>query len=58
VKALSRITLPLALFYIEDVLAPPEEIDIEWDMKSGTQWLKEIEKEDQDSEDDDGIYYY
>lgn len=39
---LSLIKLPLAIFHIEDVLVPPQEIEISWDMKSGKEWLKQI----------------
>ena len=37
--------MPLAIFHIEDVLVPPQEIDIAWDVKSGKERLEEIERE-------------
>lgn len=46
VDMLSHITLPLAVFHIEDVLVSPEEIDISWDIKSGKEWLEDLEEYD------------
>ncbi|OLC36173.1 MAG: hypothetical protein AUH84_02065 [Thaumarchaeota archaeon 13_1_40CM_4_38_7] len=43
IDILSLIKLPLAIFHIEDVLVPPQEIDIAWDIKSGKEWLEEFE---------------
>ena len=44
-EMLKHIKLPLAIFYIEDVLAPPSRIIMDWDIKSGSEWLKEFERE-------------
>ena len=42
IDMLSNITLPLAVFHIEDVLVSPEEIEIAWDIRSGKEWLDEL----------------
>lgn len=42
IEVLKQIRLPLAVFYIEDVLAPPEDIEIEWNMASGREWLADF----------------
>lgn len=44
VDILSLIELPLAVFHIEDVLVPPQDIEISWDIKSGKEWLKDLEE--------------
>ena len=46
VNAMSKIKLALAIFQINDVLEAPENIDMGWDIKSGRDWLKEIEPVD------------
>ncbi len=35
---LNVIKLPLAIFYIEDVVVHPKQIDIEYDIKTGKEW--------------------
>ena len=42
-SAMSKITLSLAIFHIDDVLEPPEDIDMDCDIKSGKEWLQELE---------------
>ena len=46
IKAMSKITLPLAIFHINDVLKAPEDIEMGWSVKSGREWLQEIEPVD------------
>lgn len=65
VAALGKIMLKLAIFYIEDVLAPPTRIEIEWDIRTGKDWLNsldEFEDGEDDSNDQDyrkrSSYYY
>jgi hypothetical protein len=54
IRALERIKLPLAVFHIEDVLAPPRRIEMEWDIRSGKEWLDELDDlRDQAESDDD-----
>lgn len=43
VNAMSKIKLPLAIFHIDDVLEAPENIEMNWDIKEGKEWLDEIE---------------
>lgn len=43
VNAMSKINLPLAIFHIDDVLEPPEFIEMDCDIKSGKEWLHELE---------------
>lgn len=42
IKTMSKITLPLAIFHIADVLAKPGDIRMIYDLKSGEEWLKEL----------------
>ncbi len=42
-SAMSKITLPLAIFHIDDVLEQPELIEMHSDIKSGKEWLQELE---------------
>ena len=42
VNAMSKITLPLAIFHINDVLEQPESIEMDCDIKKGKEWLKEL----------------
>jgi len=42
IRTMSKITLPLAIFHIDDVLDNPESIQMNWDLKSGKEWLKEL----------------
>jgi len=42
VNIMSKITLPLAIFHIDDVMEKPELIDMSWDIMSGKDWLKDL----------------
>lgn len=53
IDALERIKIPLAIFYIEDVLAPPRKIEIEWDIRTGDEWLDELDDKRDEAESDD-----
>lgn len=54
VEALSKITLPIALFQIRDVLAAPRKLETKWDIRSGSQWLDMLdEKKEQEEYDDE-----
>lgn len=54
IDALEKIRMPLALFYIRDVLAPPQKIEVKWDIRTGDEWLDELDdKRDQAESDDD-----
>lgn len=54
IDALERIRIPLALFYVRDVLAQPRQVEVKWDIKTCDQWLDELEdKRDQAESDDD-----
>lgn len=41
-NAMSKITLPLAIFHIDDVLESPEFIEMHYEIKSGKEWLQEL----------------
>jgi hypothetical protein len=52
--ALENIRIPLALFYIRDVLTQPQKIEAKWIIKTGEEWLNELDdKRDQAESDDD-----
>ena len=42
-NAMSKITLPLAIFHINDILEAPKSIKMYSNIKSGKEWLKELE---------------
>jgi hypothetical protein len=46
VNAMSKIKISLAIFKINDVLEAPENIDMGWDIKSGKEWLEELDPVD------------
>lgn len=56
VDALSKIRLPLALFSIRDVLAPPRSIETRWDTRSGTGWLDLLDEHKEQAEYDDEYF--
>lgn len=56
IEAMERIKLPLAVFYIRDVLAPPRKIEIEWDIRSGQEWLDELDDQRDQAEYDDEYF--
>ena len=49
-KTLSEILLPIAVFHIEDIMAKPQYIDMDWDIMSGRKFVRILE--DDDSGDD------
>ena len=54
IDALERIKVPLAMFYIRDVLAQPQKIETKWDIRTADEWLDELDdKRDQAESDDD-----
>lgn len=54
IDALERIKMPLALFYVRDVLAQPRKVETKWDIRTGDEWLDELDdKRDQAESDDD-----
>jgi hypothetical protein len=56
VEALSRIRLPLALFAIRDVLAPPRSIETRWETRSGSEWLDLLDELKEQAEYDDEYF--
>ena len=52
--ALENAKLPLAMFGIRNLLAPPAQIEVKWDVRPGKEWLDELDdKRDQAESDDD-----
>lgn len=56
IDALGRIKVPLALFYVRDVLAPPRQVEIKWDTRTGKEWLDELDDLRDQAESDDEYY--
>lgn len=56
VDALGRIKIPLALFYVRDVLAPPRQVQVKWDTRTGGEWLDELDDLRDQAESDDEYY--
>lgn len=54
-KTLSKIHLSIAVFHIEDVMAKPQYIDMDWDIMSGKEFARTLEYDDEDKDDE---YYY
>jgi hypothetical protein len=54
IEALGRIKISLAVFQIRDPLAPPAKIEMKWEIKTGEEWLDEVDDlRDQAESDDD-----
>lgn len=54
IDALERIKIPLALFYIRDILSQPQNVEVKWDIRTGDEWLDDLDdKRDQAESDDD-----
>jgi hypothetical protein len=54
IDALDRIKIPLAVFHIRDVLVQPAKVEMKWDIRSGEEWLVELDDlRDQAESDDD-----
>jgi hypothetical protein len=56
VDALGRIKLALAVFRIRDLLAPPSNIEMKWEIKTGEEWLDELDDLRDQAESDDDYY--
>jgi hypothetical protein len=56
IDTLGRIKIPLALFYIRDVLAPPRQVEIKWDTRTSGEWLDELDDLRDQAESDDEYY--
>ncbi len=52
-EVLEKIKIPLALFYIRDVLAPPQKVEFKWDIRTGDEWLDELDEKRDEAESDD-----
>jgi len=46
-RMLSEIRLPIAVFHIENVLAKPQYIDMDWDIMSGGEFAKQLTRVDE-----------
>lgn len=55
-EALSRITLPLTLFSIRDILAPPTKMEFKWDTRKGSEWLDFVDELREQEEYDDEYF--
>jgi hypothetical protein len=54
IEALEKIKIPLALFYVRDILAQPQKMEVKWDIRTGDEWLDELDdRRDQAESDDD-----
>ncbi len=56
IDVLHRIKLPLAVFRIKDVLAPPAKVEMKWDIRSGEEWLDELDDLRDQTESDDEYF--
>ncbi len=56
IDVLDRIKLPLAVFRVRDVLAPPAKVEMKWDIKSGEEWLDELDDLRDQAESDDEYF--
>lgn len=54
IDTLETTKIPLALFYIRNILAQPQKIEVKWIIKTAEEWLNELdERRDQVESDDD-----
>ena len=51
--ALARVKLQVAVFQIRDVLAAPGKVETRWEVKSGKEWLDEMDEKREEAESDD-----
>jgi hypothetical protein len=56
IEALGRIKLPLTVFRIRDLLAPPAKVEMKWDIRSSEEWLDEIDDQRDQAESDDDYF--
>jgi hypothetical protein len=56
IDALGRIKLPLAIFLIRNLLAAPAKVEMKWDIRSGGEWLDELDDIRDQAESDDDYY--
>ncbi len=56
IDTLGRAKLAVAVFRIRNVLAPPASIEMRWEIKSGEEWLDEIDDLRDQVESDDEYY--
>lgn len=56
IDALGRIKLPLAVFRIRSLLVQPGNIEMKWDIKSGEEWLDELDDQRDQAESDDDYF--
>jgi hypothetical protein len=54
--ALEKAKIPLAVFTIRDVLAPPGQIQIKWDIRPAKEWLDELDDKRDEAESDDDYF--
>jgi hypothetical protein len=54
--ALEKAKIPLAVFTIRDVLAPPGQIQIKWDIRSAKEWLDDLDDKRDEAESDDDYF--
>ena len=50
-RTLSEIRMPIAVFHIEDVMAKPQHIDMDWDIRSGKEFAYMLEDDGEDGYD-------
>lgn len=55
-RTLSEINLPIAVFHIENVLAKPQYIDMDWDIMSGREFVGQLTKADDRRDYEDANY--
>ena len=53
---LQKAKLSVAHFYIRDVMASPRNVEVKWDIKSGSQWLDRLDEMKEQAESDDDYY--
>ena len=53
IESLEKIRIPLAIFYIRDILARPQKMEVKWDIRTGDEWLDELDDKRDEAESDD-----
>jgi hypothetical protein len=51
--ALEKVSVPVAVYKIRDVLAPPRRVETRWEVRSGKEWLDMLDDQRDQAESDD-----
>lgn len=53
IEALEKTRISLAMFYIRNILTQPQKMEVKWDIRTGDEWLDELDEKRDEAESDD-----